>query len=191
MNNSHFLYYVDPSWTLFLDRDGVINQKIDFGYVKNMGEFEFEKGVIEAFYRLTDQFNKIIVVTNQQGIGKGLMTHEDLAKIHQYMVYEIENAHGRIDQIYYSADLEQLDSYSRKPAPGMAYQAQKDYPEIDFQKSIMVGDSISDLVFGKTLGMKTVYIGQSSLGINNKLADLICGSLIEFSRLKESYCMAS
>ncbi|HMP29006.1 MAG TPA: HAD-IIIA family hydrolase [Saprospiraceae bacterium] len=191
MKNSHFLYYVDPSWTLFLDRDGVINRKIDFGYVSKISEFDFAKGAIEALYRLTDQFNRIIVVTNQQGIGKGIMTHDDLNKIHQFMLYEVENAHGRIDQIYYSADLDHLDSFSRKPSPGMAFQAQKDYPDINFEKSIMIGDSITDLVFGKTLGMKTVYIGNSGLGINNKLADLICGSLIDFAKLKSSYMMAS
>jgi histidinol-phosphate phosphatase family protein len=187
MDKSHFLYRVDPSWTLFLDRDGVINQKIDYGYVKNLSEFEFEKGAVEAIYRLTDLFFKIIVVTNQQGIGKEIMTHEDLGKIHQYMIYEIENAYGRIDQIYYSADIENVESYSRKPAPGMAYQAKKDFPEIDFEKSIMIGDSVTDLVFGKTLGMKTVYIGNSGLGANNKLADIICGSLAQFEKLLYSY----
>jgi len=190
MNKSHFLYYVDPSWTLFLDRDGVINQKFDMGYVRNISEFEFERGAVEAIYRLTDQFNKIIVVTNQQGIGKGIMTHEDLKKIHQYMIYEVENAHGRIDQIYYSPDLDHENSYYRKPSPGMAYLAKADYPEINFEKSIMVGDSLTDMVFGKTVGMKTVYIGSQGLGINSKLADLICPSLIDFSRMKGNYSMA-
>ena len=187
MDKAHFLYDVDSSWTLFLDRDGVINQKFDMDYVKNVSEFEFENGAVEAIYRLTDQFYKIIIVTNQQGIGKGLMTHEDLRKIHQYMLHEIENAHGRIDQIYYSPDLDHTDSYYRKPSPGMAYLAQNDFPQIDFQKSIMVGDSLTDLVFGKSVGMKTVFIGTTGLGINNKLADLICSGLLEFSRLKNNY----
>jgi len=65
---------IDKSWTLFLDRDGVINKKIDNDYVKAWEQFEFLPGVIEALKILSAKFGKIIIVTNQQGVGRQLMS---------------------------------------------------------------------------------------------------------------------
>jgi len=150
--------HIDKSWTLFLDRDGVINKKLDNDYVKHWIEFEFLEGVFDALKFLNNLFGKIVVVTNQQGIGKRLYRTEDLEIIHKNMIYEINYFGGRIDKVYFSPYLAAENHPTRKPGIGMALNAQKDFPEIDFSKSIMIGDSMSDMVFGKTAGMKTIFI---------------------------------
>lgn len=144
--------------TLFLDRDGVINQRLPGAYVRRWEEFIFLPGVLLAIVLLKGYFDRIIVVTNQQGIGKGLMTNDDLHAVHRKMCREIEQAGGRIDAIYYCPDLKTRADNCRKPAPAMALQAQRDAPDIDFTRSVMVGDAASDMVFGRQLGMQTVLI---------------------------------
>lgn len=150
---------IDKSWTLFLDRDGVINVRLIDDYVKNINEFEFLPGVLDAFKIFTEKFGRIIIVTNQQGVGKGLMTLQDVDTVHQFMTKEIEAQKGRIDAIYVCPQLKSDPDNFRKPSPRMAYMAQHDFPEIDFDKSIMIGDSNSDIEFGKNAGMYTILIG--------------------------------
>ena len=150
---------IDKSWTLFLDRDGVINVRLIDDYVKNINEFEFLPGVIEAFKIFAEKFGPIIIVTNQQGVGKGLMTLQDVDNVHDFMKKEIDNQKGRIDAIYVCPQLKSDPNNFRKPSPRMAYMAQHDFPEIDFEKSVMIGDSNSDIEFGKNAGMYTILIG--------------------------------
>ena len=149
---------IDKTWSLFLDRDGVINKRLEDDYVKVLSEFEFIDGVPEAIKQFTEVFGKIIVVTNQQGIGKGVYTENDLNIIHHYMVDEIEKHEGKIDKVYFSPHLAADNHLWRKPNVGMAMQAKEDFKAIDFTKSVMVGDSMSDMEFGKKLGMVTIYI---------------------------------
>ncbi len=150
--------YIDREWTLFLDRDGVINERLEDDYVKNTSEFRFLERVPEAIASLFGIFGRILVVTNQQGIGKGLMTEEDLRIIHDHMVDGIVKAGGYIHKIYHCSSLERDEDPMRKPNTGMALKAQQDFPEIDFKKSIIVGDSMHDMEFGKRLGMIRVFI---------------------------------
>ncbi len=151
-------YKFDKTWTLFLDRDGVINTRLIDDYVKSLNEFEFVEGVPQAIAQFTKIFGRIVVVSNQQGIGKGLMTKEMLDTIHNHLCEEVEKAGGKIDKIYYCPHLKKDRSILRKPNIGMGLLARKDFPEIRFKKSLMVGDSISDMEFGKKLKMKTVFI---------------------------------
>ena len=144
--------------TLFLDRDGVINRRIPGAYVKEVEKFNFFPKLPENFKTLNQYFHKVIVVTNQQGIGKELMDHDDLAVVHDYMLFEIEMNEGHIDAVYYCPDLNQLDPPCRKPNPGMALEAKANFPDIDFKNSLMVGDSESDIQFGSRLGMKTLLV---------------------------------
>ncbi|MEZ5045188.1 MAG: HAD family hydrolase [Saprospiraceae bacterium] len=144
--------------TLFLDRDGVINRRPPGDYVQSWSAFHFLPGVLEAIKQFSLLFDRIIIVTNQQGIGKGMMSTDQLTAIHQQMQQAIASEGGRIDAIYFCPDLSSKVGNCRKPNPAMALQAQQDFPEIDFQQSIMVGDSISDLQFGQSLGMKTVLV---------------------------------
>ncbi|MBK8700186.1 MAG: HAD family hydrolase [Saprospiraceae bacterium] len=186
MDKVHLLESVNQQWTLFLDRDGVINQRIEADYVKSINEFEILPGVLEALYELSMVFGKIIVVTNQQGIGKGIMTAHSLSLIHQYLLKEVENAAGNINAIYYCPHLEGECSYCRKPGIGMAIQAKSDFPEIDFHKSIMVGDSDSDILFGQNAGMLTVFCSKTN-GLGSKLADMSVADLKSFSNLLLGY----
>lgn len=151
-------FYVDSSWTLFLDRDGVINVRLVGDYIKSVEEFEFIPGVLNAIVQFSKQFGKIVVVTNQQGISKGKMTERNLEDIHRYMRLEIEKHSGRIDAIYHAPQLASEQSEMRKPNVGMAKKAQLDFPEINFEKSVMIGDSDSDIEFGQALGMITVKL---------------------------------
>jgi histidinol-phosphate phosphatase family protein len=143
--------------TLFLDRDGVINRHLPNDYVKCWEEFEFLPGVFEALSKWKYQFKHIIIITNQRGVGKGLMTIDDLENIHQKMIREIETHGGRIDKIYYCTALADADP-NRKPNIGMALQAKQDFPDIDFSKSIMIGDKESDMQFAANTGMKGILI---------------------------------
>jgi D-glycero-alpha-D-manno-heptose 1-phosphate guanylyltransferase len=151
---------VDKSWTLFLDRDGVINRRLVGDYVKSWEEFEFLPGALEGLAQLAEQFERIVVVTNQRGIGRGLMTELDLAVVHDSMMTAIQEAGGRIDAIYHCPDIDRTPGGCRKPDPGMALAAQAEFPEIDFRRSIMVGDAPSDIVFGQRLGMQVVWAGE-------------------------------
>lgn len=152
---------IDRSWTLFLDRDGVINKRMKGDYIRNWDQFEFLSGVKEALKLLTFMFGKIIVVSNQQGVGKGLMTETDLTAIHKQMADEIEKAGGKIDRTYHSPHLEEENSLHRKPNVGMGLRARKEFPGINFKKSVMVGDSLSDMVFGRRLKMTTVFLSEN------------------------------
>ncbi len=174
---------IDSTWTLFLDRDGVINNRIEGDYIRSWEQFEFLPGVPEAFRIFSGIFGRIIVVSNQQGIGKGLMTEDDVQMIHDKMIEEIQTRDGRIDKTYHSPFLDRENSIHRKPNVGMALKARKDFSEIRFNKSVMTGDSISDMVFGKRLKMKTVFIGRNSKLIRQgyKVIDFAYSDLLTFA----------
>lgn len=169
---------IDKNWTLFLDRDGVINKKIDNDYVKKWSDFIFIEGVLEAISFLSNIFGLIIVVTNQRGVGKGLMTEEDLNCIHHKMSEEIKSNSGNLDKIYFCTHVSNKSEF-RKPNIGMANMALRDFPNIDFQKSIMVGDSDSDIVFGQKLGMMCVKISNEKNLLNQGF--VVHESLFDFS----------
>lgn len=149
---------IDKSWTLFLDRDGVINERIPNGYVMEPEQLILEIAVPDAISEFNELFARVVIVTNQQGIGKGLMTEEQLDAVHQRLRAEVAASGGQIDGIYHCPELANTGSTCRKPEGGMGLKAKADFPEIDFSKSIMVGDNITDLQFGKGLGMKTIFI---------------------------------
>ncbi len=169
---------IDATWTLFLDRDGVINKRIFGGYITSPEAFEFEEGVLNALKGLTPKFNRIVVVTNQQGIGKGLMSERNLFDIHTYMNNQIHKVGGKVDKCFFAPNLRGADEDLRKPKPAMAEMAKLEFPEIEFERSVMVGDTDSDIEFGKNLGMKTVRIQtEEPIGLE---ADLTVSSLNEF-----------
>ncbi|PZP51370.1 MAG: phosphatase [Pseudopedobacter saltans] len=148
---------IDKSWTLFLDRDGVLNDEKKDSYVFNRDELKIYDYVPKAVGYLSTVFNKIILATNQKGIGKGLMSVADLSDIHDFLKENLAKENGKLDAIYFAPDLDS-NSPNRKPQAGMAFQAKKDFPEIDFSKSIMVGNRISDMEFGRNAGMHTVFV---------------------------------
>jgi histidinol-phosphate phosphatase family protein len=175
---------IDNTWSLFLDRDGVINKKRPGNYVKKWTEFEFLPGVLDALAIFNKRFDKIFIVTNQQGIGKGLMTELALTKIHDQMMYEIIYNDGRINKIYHSPYRQEEKSVFRKPNIGLARKAKIDFPEIEFEKSVMVGDSISDMQFGKNAGMVTIYITSDEILIeeHKEWIDFVFPDLISVAK---------
>jgi len=149
---------IDKDWTLFLDRDGVINVRPVNNYVKNIAEFIFIEGVPEAIKTLNNIFKYTFIVTNQGGINKELMTEQNLAEIHGFMTEQLIKNSAKVDDIFFCPFRAEENHFLRKPNPGMALQAKKKYPDIQFKKSVMVGDSMSDMMFGKKLKMLTVFI---------------------------------
>lgn len=175
---------IDNSWTIFIDRDGVINHEKHLDYIHTWDEFVFYEGVKDAIKIFAEVFNRVVVVTNQKGVGKGLTKLEDLNTIHANMKAAIEEAGGRIDAIYFCTDLNE-DSPNRKPNPGMGLMAKNDFPEIDFNKAIMIGNTISDMEFGRNLGVHTVFLPTTrpDVDLNDQRIDLVTDSLRSFSKL--------
>ena len=155
---SDFLRKIDASWTLFIDRDGVINERLVGAYVMSKKDFVFKSGVLETSAKLFSHFSNVFVVTNQQCIGKGLVSEAAIQEMHQWMVDEFLKYGANIDEVYVAPELNNEKSRRRKPNVTMGLEAKKNFPRIDFSKSIMVGDTDSDIEFGKALGMKTVLV---------------------------------
>jgi histidinol phosphatase-like enzyme len=111
------------------------------------------------------------------------MTEADLAEIHQYMISEIEMSGGGIDKIYYCSSTDNKHP-DRKPNPGMAFHAKRDFPEIDFSKSIMIGNKLSDMLFGRTAGMYSVFAATThpDVPFPHPDIDLRFDSLAEFAK---------
>lgn len=143
--------------TLLLDRDGVINKLRPNDYVKCWDEFEFLPDVLEILKVWSNHFKYIFVVTNQRGVGKGIMSEMELCEIHKQMVCEIKSNGGRIDGIYYCTALTEED-INRKPGIGMFHQILRDYPEIKKENCLMIGDSDSDMMFAINCGIKGIKV---------------------------------
>ena len=177
------LQQIDKSWTLFLDRDGVINQEKYQDYVYKYHEFIFYEGVPEAIKILSDHFGHVIITTNQRGVGRGLMTEADLLDIHNSMVQDLETAGGRIDKIYYCIADDNNDP-CRKPNPGMIFLAKQDFPSIDLRKSLIVGNNLSDMEFGRNAGIHTVFVNTThpEQAFPHTAIDLVFESLPDFAK---------
>lgn len=169
---------VQNDWTLMLDRDGVINRRIIDGYVTSWAEFEFLPGALDALRVLSQHFRYIFVITNQQGVGKRLMTMEQLDGIHDQMCEVIEEHGGHIDGIFVCPQLDSDPDNYRKPNPRMAYMAQEIAPDLDLNKCIMVGDSKSDIEFGHNAGMYTVFIGNKCQEADDNYESLLLFSQV-------------
>jgi len=168
-----------PDCFLFLDRDGVLNRRIAGGYVQDWSQWSWLPGVLSSMPRLADRYGRIFVVSNQQGVGKGLMTMQMLDAVHRQMRKEIEQAGGRLDAVYVCTALQGEGSPDRKPGIGMALRAAADFPEVDFRRSVMVGDSLSDMQFGWRAGMRCVFLaseGEVPVEVRD-YTDLSFGSL--------------
>ncbi len=173
---------IDKSWTLFLDRDGVINVEKYLDYVYEYAEFHFYNGTLEAIKKLSSVFGRAIIITNQRGVEKKLMTETALAALHKHMLQDIEAGGGKIDAIYYCTSLD--DNHpNRKPQPGMALLAKQSFPEIDFSRTIMVGNNLSDMYFGRNAGTFTAYVRTTNPNVNlpHPAIDLVFDDLSDFS----------
>lgn len=171
---------IGPGWTLFLDRDGVINERIFDNYVLDWAAFNFTDGLLANAAQIGAAFEHIVVVTNQQCIAKGLLSEQALDTIHQNMCDVLQNAGLHIDIVLAATEFKNGQAQRRKPNTKMAFEAQAAFPNIDFQKSIMVGDTNTDILFGKKLGMYTVLV--ESIEKVKEVPDLKIAHLSELSR---------
>jgi D-glycero-D-manno-heptose 1,7-bisphosphate phosphatase len=162
----------------FLDRDGVINQKLPEGqYVTCWDEMKFLPGVIEAIASLNKAGFHVVVVSNQRCIAKGLLTTDDLDLIHERMRRRFASDGALIDGIYYCPHDEHPPCGCRKPAPGLLLKAATEH-EIDLASSWMIGDSDVDIGAGKSAGCKTVRILKCD-EVPTGSADLFALSLLD------------
>lgn len=168
---------------LFLDRDGVINEEKDGSYIFSIEEFIWYDGALAALAQLSQQFDCLFIVTNQRGVGRGLMSESALKAIHDFLIEEVEKTGGKIHAVYYATAVDS-NHPMRKPNTGMALQALKDFPDIDFTQSVMVGNNISDMQFGRSSGMKTVFLHttQPAIDLPHPLIDEQYESLAQYAK---------
>ncbi len=143
--------------TLFLDRDGVLNRHIEGDYVRNPQMWEWMPGIQQALAKWARKFTHIVLVTNQRGVGKGVMTDAGLAQVHAHMMQGVLEAGGRIDLILACTSVSETDP-RRKPNPGMFYEACSLFPDIDAKSSVMLGDAPSDAAFARNCGMPFILL---------------------------------
>jgi histidinol-phosphate phosphatase family protein len=143
--------------TLFLDRDGVLNRHIPGDYVRTPEMWEWMPGILQALALWARKFSHIVLVTNQRGVGKGVMSDADLAKVHAHMMQGVLEAGGRIDLILACTSVSEEDP-RRKPNPGMFYEACSLFPDIDAKSSVMLGDAPSDAAFAKNCGIPFILL---------------------------------
>ena len=160
---------------IFLDRDGVINKKAsEHDYIKQWKDFSFLPNVEKAIKAFNDLGYIVIVVTNQRGIARGLLTRETLDEIHQNMQDHLQKFGAHIDKIYVCPhNVDECDC--RKPKIGLFLEAQKDFP-LDKSQSWMIGDSSSDMIAGHDFQIKTIYISDHD---TYETADYHCRNLYD------------
>ncbi len=144
---------------IFFDRDGVVNIRIVGEYITKPDEFKFWPDFVRLFKKVKEKGYLAIIITNQQGIGKGLMTSEQLAKTHDFMQQELKKVTAyKFDDIFFCSALAKENHPNRKPNPGMLLEAAEKY-DIDLKNSYFIGDSPSDVIAGYRAGCKTIMIG--------------------------------
>jgi D-glycero-D-manno-heptose 1,7-bisphosphate phosphatase len=149
---------------LFLDRDGVIIENRP-DYIRSWSDVEIYPQAMTALAKIKNSPYKIIIITNQSAVGRGLMTIERADQINRRLVAEIEKVGGRIDGIYMCPHGPNQGCACRKPKPGLLYQAADDL-NLDLSRSIMIGDAISDIVAAASAGLSNLILVQTGRGTN-------------------------
>ena len=148
--------------TIFLDRDGVINEN-RADYVKSWSEFSFLPGSREAIAKLTRAGHRIVVCTNQAGVARGAISIETVHEIHRRMADAISEAGGKIEKVYFCPHGKDECCDCRKPRPGLLLKA-RDELGLDMRDAVFIGDSISDVQAGLAAGIHPILV-LSGLGL--------------------------
>ena len=169
---------------VFLDRDGVIN--VDHGYTHRIEDFEFVPGSVQALASLQRAGWRLVVVTNQSGIARGLYTNDDYERFTAHMRAQLQAEGVRLDAVFHCPHLPdaavaeyRLVCNCRKPAPGMLLRAAREL-SLDLSASVMVGDRLSDLHAGRAAGVGRCLLvrsGQSVQDDEARLADAVFDDL--------------
>ncbi len=170
---------------VFLDRDGVLNRKMPEGvYVSDWAQFQWLPGAVEAVARMNRAGLSVIVVSNQRGIALSRVTTAQLELIHDNMQNHLARNGARLDAIYYCPH-DHGECRCRKPDIGLFEQAMKDFPQINADNSVVIGDSLSDIQAAQRLSMKTIFIqgeaARQKTGADTAatLADAVASSLLQ------------
>jgi len=147
---------------VFLDRDGTIIE--DVGYISSPSQIKFIPGSIAAIKRLNEAGYKVIVITNQAGVARGITTEDMVQTVDKVMHRHILNGGAHLDGLYYCPHHPEHGVYPykqacecRKPHTGLIKKATKDH-NIDLSLSFMIGDKVSDIEAGKKAGLKTAFV---------------------------------
>jgi D-glycero-D-manno-heptose 1,7-bisphosphate phosphatase len=147
---------------VFLDRDGTINVEVD--YLSKREDFVLIEGSAEAIKLLNNAGFLVVVVTNQSGVARGYFTEEDITKVNDKMLFDLNVAGAFVDAVYYcphhpdfGGEKYGIDCNCRKPKVGMVEEAQGEF-EIDINESFVVGDHKGDIELGKNAGARTVHV---------------------------------
>jgi D-glycero-D-manno-heptose 1,7-bisphosphate phosphatase len=141
---------------IFLDRDGVINENRD-DYVKSIDEFIFLPNTIDAIKKFINLGFKIIIITNQSVINRGIISENELQNIHLHMLNELNKCQCQIEKIYFCPHRPNENCNCRKPRTGMIINALSDF-SIDISKSWLIGDSNTDIELAKNMGLKSIKL---------------------------------
>lgn len=166
---------------VFLDRDGTINKTVEPAYCLKMDQFELFPWTAEAIRLLNKLRLKVIVVTNQACIGKGLMDRVELVRVHTRMTDLLSICGARVERVYFCPHTDSDNCSCRKPKTGMIKSALVDY-NLDLSGSYLIGDSDGDIQLGKRVGCTTISVGSKSLS-----ADLKCRNLLEAAKEIETW----
>src|SRR5579864_1861439 len=168
---------------VLLDRDGVIN-RMRPDYVKRWEELELLPGAVEALARLTGAGCRLVVLTNQSAIGRGLLTGEQLDQIHERLDAVVARAGGRIDAYLVCPHTPQDGCACRKPAPGLLLRA-RDELGIDLARAVLVGDQPSDLDAARAAGCRAILVDPDAGVLDRERLDgrVVAGSLMEATDL--------
>lgn len=149
---------------VFLDRDGTINSKPATGdYVTTPAQIELLPGAADAIRRLNEAGMWVGIATNQRGVALGRMSLEDLEAVHDRLLAELAEMGAHVDRVY-ACPHEQGTCACRKPLPGMLAQAAQDLGGIDFAQTAVIGDSLSDVEAGRSVGATTILLSTETIG---------------------------
>ena len=141
--------------TIFLDRDGTLNP--DPGYINCLEDFSFFNYTIKALSELKEYGDRFCIITNQSGIGRGLIKIDELSKIHSYILNQFYKNNLPLVGIYFCPEHPDQATNNRKPGIGMFELAAKEHA-INLNKCLMIGDAISDVKSGINSGMDTMLV---------------------------------
>ncbi len=140
---------------IFLDRDGTLNP--DPGYINSLDNFTFFNFTIPSLVKIANQNNRFCIVTNQSGVGRGIIKEKELIRIHNFIKEDFKKNNISLLDIYYCIDHPKNPTERRKPGPGMFLEAESDY-NLSLMDSLIIGDSADDMRSGEMLGMDTMLV---------------------------------
>jgi histidinol-phosphate phosphatase family protein len=155
-------FFSDPPSTgtrpaIFCDRDGVINERVFGGYVTTWAEFRFRDGIKQTLASMADLNLPLIVISNQAGVGRSLISPKALQDITERFVAELKHSGVRVDAAYYCPHTPERRCGCRKPQPGLLEAAARDW-RLDLRRSVLIGDSESDVQAARALGCRAILL---------------------------------